>query len=150
MGDESETMGPVDYLVVEFPEARITGEPLSHLIDLSERGVVRVLDLLFLEKAQDGAVRTVEVSDLDGDGQLDLLSFGGASSGLIGSDDVHQAGSALEPGTAAAVLIYENLWARPLAGSLRSSGAQLVASGRIPADVLLEAVEAMDAASAGV
>lgn len=146
MAEASETMGPVDYLVVEFPRARVTGEPLARLIDLVDQGLVRVLDLRFVYKAPDGTVRSVEIADLDGDGVLDLQILEGASSGLLGSDDVDEAGAVLEPGTAAALLVYENLWAIPFAAALRDAGAELVASGRIPADALLDALDAAEAA----
>jgi hypothetical protein len=145
MVDETATMGPVDYIVVEFPGARVTGEALARLVDLVDEGVVRVLDLVFVSKEQDGSVRAVEVADLDGDGALDLQVMAGASSGLVGPDDVEEAGAVLEPGSAAAVLVYENLWAIPFATALRRAGAELVASGRIPVNDLLDAVDAIEA-----
>lgn len=144
--DEIQTIAPVDYLVIEFPRAQITGEPLARLVDLVDQGLVRVLDLLFVNKDQDGSVRTVEIVDLDGDGQLDLQVLEGASSGLLGPDDVDEAGAVLAPGTAAALLVYENLWALPFAAALRRSGAELIARGSIPVAALLDALEAADAA----
>jgi hypothetical protein len=144
MYDETRAMGPVDYLVVEFPRARVTGEPLARLIELVDLEVVRVLDLLFVTKEQDGSVRVVEIADLDGDGELDLQVLQGASSGLLGSDDVDEASAVLEPGSAAALLVYENLWAIPFATALHRSGAQLVASGRIPVDALLDALDSVE------
>jgi hypothetical protein len=144
MDDETRAMGPVDYLVVEFPRARVTGEPLARLIELVDDEVVRVLDLLFVTKEQDGSVRVVEIADLDGDGELDLQVLQGASSGLLGSDDVDEAGAVLEPGSAAALLVYENLWAIPFATALHRAGAQLVASGRIPVNALLDALDSVE------
>jgi hypothetical protein len=141
---ELEEMGPVDYLVVEFPGNRMTGEGWPLLVDLVDRGVIRILDLVFVRKDADGSVRGLAIADLDGDGTLDLALFEGASSGLLGEDDVAEAGSALEPNSSAAVLVYENRWAAPLAMALRRGGAQMVASGRIPIQAILAAVDATE------
>jgi hypothetical protein len=142
MNDDLDTMGPIDYLVVEFPGNRMTGEGLPLLVDLVDRGVIRILDLLFIRKDLNGSVTVTEIADLDSDGELDLAVFEGASSGLLGSEEVDDAGSVLEAGNSAGVLVYENLWAAPFATALRRSGAQLVASGRIPVH---EAFAALDA-----
>ncbi len=141
MSDEVAEMGPVDYLVVEFPGNRMTGEGFPLLVDLVERGLIRILDLVFVRKETDGAVSAVQIADLDGDGQLDLAVFEGASSGLLDDDDLADAGGVLEPGSSAGILVYENVWAAPLAAALRRGGGQLVASGRIPVQALLAAVD---------
>ncbi|KAF5992250.1 DUF6325 family protein [Streptomyces sp. WAC00263] len=135
-------MGPIDYIVVEFPGNRMTGEGLPLLVDLVDRGVIRILDLMFVRKEEDGSVVGMEVADFTGDGALDLAVFEGASSGLLGEDDIEEAGSALEPGNSAGILVYENLWAAPFATALRRGGAQLVASGRIPVPAVLAALDA--------
>ncbi|MEU5335247.1 DUF6325 family protein [Streptomyces asoensis] len=145
MSDEFVEMGPIDYLVVEFPENRMTGEGFPLLVDLVDRGLIRILDLLFVRKDEDGSVVGMEVADLTGDGALDLAVFEGASSGLLGQDDIAEAGGALEPGNSAAILVYENLWAAPFAAALRRGGAQLVASGRIPVPAVLAALDDTDA-----
>lgn len=145
---EIDEMGPVDYLVVEFPRFRMTGEALAQIVDLVDRGVIRILDLAFLRKDEDGTVGVLQVADVDGDGELDPGVFEGASSGLLGDDDVREAAKALEPGSAGGVLVYENLWAAPLARTLRRNGAQLVASGRIPIQALVAALEASGPATA--
>ncbi|WP_329622609.1 DUF6325 family protein [Streptomyces sp. NBC_01255] len=145
MSDEIEDMGPVDYLVVEFPGNRMTGEGFPLLLDLVDRGVIRILDLLFVRKDDDGSVVGLELADLDGDGRLDLSVFEGVSSGLLGQDDIEEAGMALEPGNAAGILVYENLWAAPFARALRRGGAQLVAGGRIPVQALLASLDAAEA-----
>ena len=144
MVDEEPLMGPVDYLVVEFPGSKMTGEGLPILLDLVDRGLIRVLDLRFVKKEADGSVSGIEVADLDGDGELDFAYFHGASSGILDADDLADAGSVLEAGSSAAILIYENLWAAPFAAALRRGGAELVASGRIPMDALVSAVEAAE------
>ncbi|MDI9882889.1 DUF6325 family protein [Streptomyces sp. HNM0645] len=147
MSDDVEEMGPVDYLVVEFPGNRMTGEGLPLLVDLVDRKIIRILDLLFVRKDADGTVTALELADLDGDGTLDLTVFEGASSGLLGPDDVEEAAAAVEPGNAAAVLVYENTWAAPLARAMRRGGAQLVAGGRIPVQALLSALDEVEGSS---
>jgi hypothetical protein len=142
--NDLEEMGPVDYLVIEFPGSRMTGEGLPLLVDLVDRGIVRILDLTFVKKELDGSVRGVTIADLDEDGKLDLAVFEGASSGLLGQDDIEEASGALEPGSSAALLIYENTWAAPLATALRRGGAQLVAGGRIPVQAILAALDATE------
>jgi hypothetical protein len=142
--DDAEQMGPVDYLVVEFPADRRTGEGLPLLVDLVDRGLIRILDLLFVKKESDGSVNAIEIADLDGDGDLDLAVFEGASSGILGEDDIESAGGVLEPGSSAGVLIYENVWAAPFATALRRSGGRLIASGRIPVEDLVAAVDARE------
>ncbi|SDM32518.1 hypothetical protein SAMN04489726_1019 [Allokutzneria albata] len=144
MTEQRDGMGPIDYLIVEYPGNRMTGEGLAALVDLVDRGVIRVLDLVFVRRDQDGSTTALAVADLDHDGELDLAVFDGASSGLLGEDDVEEAGSILEPGCSAAVLVYENLWAAPLAAALRRSGAQLVASGRIPFADFVSALDEPD------
>jgi hypothetical protein len=139
-----EEMGPVDYLVVEFPGSKMTGEGLPLLVDLVDRGIIRVLDLLFVKKEQDGSLEGIAVADLDADGELDLAVFEGASSGLLDEDDLADAGGVLEPGSSAAVLVYENTWAAPLAVAIRRGGGQLVANGRIPVQAMLAAVDAAE------
>lgn len=145
MSDAPQETGPVDYVVIEFPGMGMKGEGLSMLIDLTERGLIRILDLLFIAKQPDGTVTTVEVADLDGDGTLDLAVFEGARSGLIGDEDIAEAGTVLEPGRSAGILVYENRWAAPFVSALRRNGARLVASGRIPFDILVEALETAEA-----
>jgi hypothetical protein len=144
MTDELDEMGPIDYLVVEFPGNRMTGEGLPVLVDLVDRGIIRILDLVFVKKELDGSVTTLTVADLDGDGQLDLAVFEGASSGVLGQDDINDASAVLEPGSSAGILIYENIWAAPFIAALRHGGAQLVASGRIPVPDVLAALEAAE------
>ena len=142
MADDLDQMGPIDYLVLEFPGNRMTGEAFPLLVDLVDRGVVRILDLVFVRKETDGSVVGLELADLNGDGELDLSVFEGVSSGLVGKDDIQEAGTVLEPGSSAGILVYENLWAAPFASAVRRSGGQLVASGRIPVQAVLAALDA--------
>lgn len=144
--DESE-MGPVDYLVIEFQQSRMSGEGLPLLVDLVDRGVIRILDLAFVSRDEQGVVHGLELRDVDGDGALDLTLFEGATSGLLDDDDLRDAAGVVEPGHTACVVVYENLWAAPLATALRRGGAQLVAGGRIPVQALIAAAEAADANS---
>ena len=145
-GEALDEMGPIDYLIVEWPDRQPSGEAAPHLIDLVDRGLIRILDLAFIAKGEDGSVAALEIADL-GDGVEAFAAFEGASSGLLSDDDVVAAGEALEPGTSAALLVYENRWAAPFAAALRRTGAQLVASGRIPIQDVLAALEAAEAES---
>ncbi|MFJ1967450.1 DUF6325 family protein [Streptomyces sp. NPDC087903] len=146
MSDEFQEVGPIDYVVVEFPGNRMTGEGFPLLVDLVDRGVIRILDLMFVRKEEDGSMSGMEIADFTGDGELDLAVFEGASSGLLGQDDIVEAGAALQPGSSAGILVYENLWAAPFATALRRGGARMVASGRIPVPAVLEALDVAEAA----
>jgi Family of unknown function (DUF6325) len=142
---ELDQLGPIDYIVVAFPADRMTGEALPLLVDLVDRGVIRILDLVFLRKDEDGTVTTLSQVDLDRMKVLETALFEGAASGLLGADDVNEAAAALDPGTAAGVLVYENVWATPFATALRRSGGQLIASGHIPVQALVAALDALEA-----
>lgn len=142
--EDLEETGPIDYLVVEFPRTNFSGEAFPLLLDLVDSGTIRILDLVFVIKDADGNVGAIELDQLDGGG-FDLTVFEGIHSGLIGDDDIAEAGQALLDGSAAAVLVYENRWAAPFAAALRRAGGQLVASGRIPVQAILASLEALDA-----
>jgi uncharacterized membrane protein len=139
--EQIEEMGPIDYVLVEWNGRQPNGEIAPHLIDLVDRGLIRVLDLIFLAKDEDGTVRGIEIDEA-----ADLTVFEGASSGLIADDDIEEAGNVMEPGTSAALLVYENVWAAPFATAVRQTGGQLVSSGRIPIQAVLAALEAAEAA----
>jgi Family of unknown function (DUF6325) len=143
-----EEMGPVDYVVLEWPEQQPTpGEVQPLLLDLVDRGIIRILDIAFVAKDQDGSLLGVEV----GSGLKQLAAafaeFEGASSGLLGDDDLQEAAAALDPGTSAAVIVWENRWAAPVAAALRRSGGQLVASGRIPVQAILATLDTLETAT---
>jgi len=143
MADDLE-LGPVDYLVVRFPGSRFNGEAFPLLLDLADRRIIRILDLAVVKRELDGSLTMLALSDLDGDGSLDLAVFHGAASGLLDSDDAEQVASAIDPGDAAAVLVYENTWAAPFAAALLRSGAELVAGARIPVTDLVAALDLRD------
>ncbi|MEV0355314.1 DUF6325 family protein [Nocardia sp. NPDC050697] len=136
-------LGPVDYLVIEFPADRPPdGSALPLLFDLVERGVIRVLDLAFVHKDAAGSLVGVDIADVGFGGDIDITLFAEAESGLLDDDDRLEAGRALEPGCSAAVLVYENRWAAPFAAALRRNGAELVATGRIPMQSILSSLDA--------
>ena len=141
---ELDVLGPVDYLVVEFPadKANFSGEMATELKSLTDRALVRVLDLVLLRKDDDGSVEVAELADVDESNVGDLLSLEADLAMLLAEEDVEEIGKTLEPGSIAAVLVYENSWAGPFASSIRRSGGQLIASGRVPTQALLAAIEA--------
>jgi hypothetical protein len=138
-------MGPVDYILVEWSGRQPTGEALPHLVDLVDSGIIRLLDIAFITKSEDGEVAGIEIAEL-GDQVEEVKIFEGASSGLISDEDSVEAAEALEPGTSAALLVYENVWAAPFAAAVRRSGGQLVASGRIPVQAIIAALDELEAA----
>jgi hypothetical protein len=142
--NELDELGPIDYLVVEFPKdkANFSGEMMAKLKELIEAGTIRVLDLLMITKDDDGEVDAFEVHEFDDDSVGELREFGAELAELLSEEDVGHIAAALEPGTVAAALVWENTWAAPFAASIRHSGGQLVASGRIPMQAILAAAEA--------
>ena len=144
MSEQSNSTGPISYLIVEFPGNKMTGEGFAHLVDLVDRGLIRILDLTFITRDTDGTTRALKLSDLDQDGQLDLAVFDGASSGLLDAGDLADAGSVIDPGSSAGVLIFENRWAIPFVEALRAGDAQLVAAGYIPQDAIIAALDATE------
>jgi hypothetical protein len=143
MTEAIDQLGPVDWMVVEFPGADFgQGQVAPYLKDLTDRGLIRVLDLLFLRKDPDGTLEAAEISDLD---ESELGEFRTAEADLamvLSEQDVQDLGAIIEPGTSAAVMVWENLWAAPFGASVRRSGGQLIASGRIPTQAVLAAFEA--------
>jgi hypothetical protein len=138
--DDIQEMGPVDYLCIEFPPGSQPGQGLPHIVNLVDRGIIRVLDLRFLRKAEDGTVNEMVGEQLD----TGLALFQGASSGMLGGDDLEEAAAVLEPGSAAALIVYENVWAAPFAIAVRKAGGQVIAGGRIPVQSLLAALDASE------
>jgi hypothetical protein len=142
--DGVDELGPVDWIVVEFPGSRFNGEIAPALRDLVDRDLIRVLDLLVLKKDADGELESFELSDLDTTEIGELRNYESQLAMLLSEDDVTAVAAAIEPGSSAAVLVWENTWAAPFASAVRHSGGQLVASGRIPIQALLAAVESDD------
>jgi len=147
-GDPLDQLGPVDFIIVEFPagERNFTGEAADELIALVEAGSIRVIDLLFLVKDQDGNIEAMELSDLDDLGPFQALEAELAE--FLAEDDVAHLAAAMDPGSVAGVLVYENLWAAPFASAVRRAGGQLIANGRIPAQAIIAALEADEALEA--
>jgi len=137
-----EPLGPISYLIVEFRGNTMTGEGLANLIDLVDQGLIRILDLTFVTRETDGTVRALDLRDIDHDGTLDLTIFEGASSGMLDDSALADAAPAIEPGSSAGILVFENRWAAPFTEALRRSGAELVAAGYIPQDALLASLDA--------
>jgi hypothetical protein len=138
-------LGPVDYLVVEFPAGHqnFTGEGATELVRLHDAGIIRIMDVLILAKAADGTVDAMELSDLAELGELARLEAQLAQT--LAEDDVANLAAAMDPGSVAGVLVYENLWAAPFGSAMRRAGGQLIANGRIPVQALIAAVEADEA-----
>jgi hypothetical protein len=140
--DDVDELGPVDWIVVEFPGSKFNGQIAPALLDLVERDLIRVLDLLVLKKDADGSLEAFELSDLDQGEIGDLRTYESELAMLLSEEDVTSLAAAIEPGSSAGVLVWENTWAAPFASAVRRSGGQLVASGRIPIQALLAAIEA--------
>jgi hypothetical protein len=148
MEAHEEELGPVDIVVIGYPAgAPMTGEAAPLLLDLVDHGIIRVLDVLFVHKDEDGTFSGFEAKDLDSKGVGDLVAFEGASSGLLGEEDAKTAADAIEPGSAAVLIMYENRWAAPFAAAVRRNGGVPLAFQRIPASDLMDALEAVEAAS---
>jgi len=140
--DEAASLGPISYLIVEFPGSQMTGEGFPILVDLVDRGVIRILDFVFVRREVDGSIVALELQDVDADGQFDVAVFEGVSSGLLDESDLEDAKEAIQPGSSAGILIFENRWAAPFIGALRRGRAELVAAGYIPQDTLAASLDA--------
>jgi hypothetical protein len=141
---DSVTHGPIDFVLIEFAGDRLTGGAADALMDLVDRGIVRVYDLLVIRKDSDGSFSGIDISDLSADRVGGFTAFAGARSGLLGDDDLRQAADAMAPGTVAALIVYENSWAIPFVAAARDAGGQLIASARIPAQDVMDALDAVE------
>jgi hypothetical protein len=139
-----DVLGPIDYLAVEFPGGHVTGEGFQLLMDLVHRGIIRVLDLEFVAKSADGAVRKVALGAVEHTGDVDVTIWQGAASGLLDPSDVDNVASGIEPGSLAGILVYENVWAAPLIAAIERSSAHIVGEGRIAADDLVAALDSTE------
>ena len=148
MEAHEDELGPIDIVVIAYPaDAPMTGDAVPIFVDLVDRGIIRVLDVIFVRQNEDGTVSGFEASDLDSDSIGDFKIFEGASSGLLGEDDVASVGETMEPGSAAVMIVYENRWAAPFAAAVRRNGGVLVANHRITAQELMDALDTADAVS---
>jgi uncharacterized membrane protein len=145
--EQLDEMGPIDYVVLEWPGRQPSGEVAPLLVDLVDRGIIRILDIAFMVKDEDGTVAAIDLAAVANGDAAGFSEFEGASTGLLGDEDLQEAAAALEPGTSAAVLVWENRWAAPVAVALRKSGGQLVASGRLPVQAILASLDALEAAN---
>lgn len=145
--DEIDEMGPIDWLLIEF-DGPFTGEATGPLLDLVDRGLIRILDVVLLRKDEEGNVVVLEISDLPGDEAVHVDVVAAASSGILGEDDVNQAGAVLENDTRAVFLLFENSWAAPFAVAIRKAGGQIIADGRIPTQQIIGALDELAAAEA--
>jgi Family of unknown function (DUF6325) len=143
--DDLEELGPIDIVVIGFPaDAPMTGEAAPLLVDLVDRGIIRVLDVLFITKGEDGTVAGFTIDGIDQERVGDFTVFEGASTGLLGDEDAQAAAEAMEPGESAVVIMFENRWAGPFAAAVRRNGGQLIATQRIPTQELIRALEALE------
>ena len=142
--EQLDEMGPIDFVVLEWPGRQPQGEVAPLILDLADRGIIRILDVALMAKDADGTVGALDLGAFDGDSG-GFEAFEGAATGLLGQDDLDEAAAALEPNSAAAVLVWENRWAAPVAVAIRKSGGQLVASGRLPLQAVIASLEAAEA-----
>ena len=143
--EQLDELGPIDVVVIGFPaDAPMTGEAAPLLVNLVDRGIIRVLDILFVTKGEDGAVAGFTIDGIDKDRIGDFTVFEGAGTGLLGDEDVEGAAAAMEPGESAVVIVYENTWAGPFAAAVRRNGGQLIATQRIPTQELIAALDALE------
>lgn len=148
MSNDELELGPVDVVVIGYPaDAPRTGEAIPLFVDLVDKGLVRVLDVLLVQKDAEGNVSGLEITDLDGDGVDDLVVFAGARTGMLGDEDASTAGEALEPGEAAVMICFENTWAAPFATAVRRNGGRVLAFERVAAQDVLDTLDALDSAS---
>ena len=141
-------LGPVDWIVVEFPGSRLNGTIAPILAGYVDQGLIRVLDLLFLKKDEDGSFEAFEATDLEDSELGELRTLETEMAMILSEQDVADLAAAIEPGSSAAVLVWENLWAAPFGAAVRHAGGQLAASGRIPIQAVIAAVEADSAEEA--
>jgi Family of unknown function (DUF6325) len=143
--EDLEELGPIDIVVIGFPaDAPMTGSAAPLLVDLVDRGIIRVFDVLFITKGDDGSVAGFTLDGIDQDRIGDFTVFEGASSGLLGDEDAAAAAEAMEPGESAIVIMYENRWAGPFAAEVRRNGGQLIATQRIPTQELIRVLESLE------
>ena len=146
MSSDDMELGPVDIVVIGFPPgAPKTGSSIPMFVDLVDRGIIRVLDVLMVQKDAEGTVAALDIKDLGDEVSTDLIVFDGARSGMLGDEDADVAGEGLEPGEAAVMICFENTWAAPFATEVRRNGGRMLAFQRVPAEEVIEIVQALEA-----
>lgn len=148
MGTDEPDIGPIDFMLIEFPGSQFNGEIAPELARLVDQGVIRILELTLITKAEDGSVLAIDAAEVEHPELMALAPLAAGTLGVVTDEDISVAAEALEPGSSAGLLVWENLWAIPTVNAMRRAGGQLVASGRIPAQDLIEALEAAEAAGA--
>ena len=149
MTDNISEMGPIDWMLIEFDQP-LTGRAAPPLLDLIDRGLIRILDIAFIRKLSDGSVQGIEISDLPGDEAAHVDVFDGLATGILGDEDVAAAGEALEVDTRAMMIVFENSWAAPFAVALREGGGVVIDQGRIPVQQIVAALDELDALEAAL
>lgn len=144
---DDDAHGPIDYVVIEFPDQKPTGEAAAEMVRLVDSGVIALYDILVLRKAADGSHEELDIATLTDSDNAAIKSLAGARSGLLGADDAAAAAGIMEPGTLGVILLYENSWARPFVSAARQHGANLIASQRLSAQEIMDTLDAADAAS---
>ena len=145
--DSIREMGPIDWLLIEFDQP-LTGQAAPPLLDLIDRGLIRILDIMFIRKLSDGSIQAIEISDMPGDEAAHVQVFDGLATGLLGDEDLSAAGEALEVDTRAIMIVFENTWAAPFAVAVREAGGLIVDQGRIPVQSIVAALDELDAIEA--
>lgn len=146
MTTDAEAIGPIDFILIELDPDKVRGEAAAAVLDLVERGTIRLFDVALLAKDLDGNVVAVDLADVAAEAAGDFSAIAGAQSGILDDEDIVAAGEALEPGKLGALLVYENTWAAPFVGAVRRAGGELIASARINAADVLDALDALEAA----
>lgn len=146
MTTDAEAIGPIDFILIELDPDKVRGEAAAAVLDLVERGTIRLFDVALLAKDLDGNVVAVDLADVAAEAAGDFSAIAGAQSGILDDEDIVAAGEALEPGKLGALLVYENAWAAPFVGAVRRAGGELIASARINAADVLDALDALEAA----
>ncbi len=144
----SDVVGPIDHILLQYPDGADTGPSADAMLALVEAGIVAVYDLVAIRKNDDGSFDAIELTDLTDEGLGGFRQFHGARSGMLDDEDVAEAAEIVEPGSTAVLIIFENRWAVPFVAAARDAGAEVIASARIPADVVMEVLDALDAAPA--
>ncbi|MBV9325002.1 MAG: DUF1269 domain-containing protein [Chloroflexi bacterium] len=143
---DDDILGPIDYLAIEFPNGRVSGEGFQLVMDLVQRGIIRVLDLEFIARASDGTARRVALGDIGHTADVDVTVWQGAESRVLDQSDFDLIASGIAPGSLAGILVYENVWAAPLMAAIERNAARIVGEGRIAADDLVTALDASERA----